>query len=161
MSIDGAVSVAVALNDRRSIGINTSANLPVNTIAGITFSNGVGVGQANILYQASLAMTSGAYALDLYNSITDSYGTTVLAARVKAIYFKNTSAHTITIGAGTATMVTFLNAAGTITLPPGGWFIAATPSAAGWVVTATTADRLNLTGTTTDTFDVVILGGLT
>ncbi len=159
MSIDGTLTAQLVLNDRRSLGINPAGNLPVNTIAQTAFTDGVGANQANTLYQASLAMTSGAYALDLASATIDSYGTALAFVRIKGIYIKNTSIHTITFGAGTAPVVSLLNATGTITLPPGAWFLASTPNAAGWVVTATTADRINFTGTTTDTFEVAIFGG--
>ncbi len=160
-SVDGVISAQVQLNDRRSVGINTNANLSVNAAPSLAYTDGVGANQGNIVYQASLAMTSGAYALDLAGAVADSYGTTVAAVRIKGIYVKNTSAHTITMGAGSATMTTLLNSTGTLTLPSGAFFCAGTPDATGWVVTATTADTLNFTGTTTDTFQVVILGGKT
>ncbi len=161
MSIDGTLSCQLQLNDRRSLGINTLGNLPVNATASTPLSDGVGANQANILYQASLAMTSGAYALDVYSATTDSYGTALATVRIKGIYIRNTSSHTFTFGAGTAPITSLLNAAGTITLPPGAWFLAASPNAAGWTVTATTADRINFVGTTTDSFEVVIFGGKT
>jgi type 1 fimbria pilin len=91
----------------------------------------------------------------------DSYGTALATVRMKGIYIKNTSTHTITVGAGTTPVTTLLNSTGTLTLPAGAWFAAATPDATGWVVTPSTAMLINFTGTTTDTFQIVVLGGKT
>lgn len=159
MSIDGTISGSFAVNDRRTVGINSSANLPVNFAPSTTFTNGSGAAAGNVLYQASLALSAGVNNVDLNGVLTDSYGSTVSLVRVKGIAFQNNSAsNSMTVGNGTNPWATLLSSTGTITVPAGGWFIACTPDATGWAVTASTGDILKVAGTGTDAFTLVVLG---
>ena len=161
-TIDGTVSISFTANDRRTVGINTSANLPVNAQPGFTYTNGSGANQAGVLYQGSLALTSGTNNVDLNGVLTDSYGTTVSLVRVKALFFQNNSvSNTMTIGNGTNPFVGILNSTGTITVQPGDCFCFVSGSATGYVVTASTGDILKVAGTGTDGFTLVILGSAT
>jgi hypothetical protein len=161
-SIDGTVAVAFQANDRRTVGVNTNANLPVNLTPSVVFSNGSGASQASVLYQGSLSLSGGVYSVDLNGTLTDSYGSTVNLVRVKAIAFQNNSAsNSMTLGNGTDAWATLLNSTGTLTIPPGGWFVFSTPDATGWTVTASTADILKVAGTGTDGFTIVVLGSAT
>src|SRR5262249_36818247 len=74
-TIDGVVAVQITANDRRTVGINTAANLPVNAQPSISFTNGSGAGQVSILYQGSLNLSGGTLNVDLNGVLTDSYGT--------------------------------------------------------------------------------------
>jgi len=159
MSIDGTVTLAVNANDRRTVGINTGANLPANFTPSQSFTNGSGAGQANVLYQGQLSLSAGTYNVDLNGILTDSYGTLVSLLRVKAIIFQNNSAsNPMTLGAGTNPWITFLNSTGTITLPAGAAIAAFTPDATGWGVLAATGDILKVVGTGTDQFTIIVLG---
>lgn len=162
-TIDGTVGATFTMNDRRTVGINTNANLPVNAQPSITFANGSGAGQAGVLYQGKLSLTAGALNVDLNGVLTDSYGSTVSLVRVKAIYVQNnsTSANMTFGAAATNTWATLFNTTGTITLPPSAWFVAATPDATGWAVTASTGDILKVAGTGTDQFTIVLIGSAT
>ncbi len=155
MSVDGNFSASITVNDRRTVGLS-GENMSTTVTPFVTF--GDGTSQLDVLYQNTLAMTAGVYALDLYGVLLDGYGSTVNMLRIKGWYVKNTSSHTITMGAGSAAMTTLLNAAGTLTFPAGSWMMGATPESVGWAITPTTADTLNFTGTGTDTFQVVIAG---
>jgi hypothetical protein len=159
-TIDGTVGATFTMNDRRTVGINTNANLPVNAQPSITFANGAGANQAKVLYQGKLSLSAGALSVDLNGVLTDSYGSTVSLVRVKAIYIQNNSAsNPQTFGAAASNAwATLLNSTGTITLPAGAWFIAATPDATGWAVTAATGDLLKAAGTGTDQFTLVLIG---
>lgn len=160
MSIDGQVAFTFAMNDRRTVSTGTSANLPTNpTNAAAVFSNGVGALQANQVYGANRTFSGSTDTLDLLTGLTDSYGTNVTLARVKAIFVLNTGTSSITIGAGTDPWATMLNSSGTITLPPGAGFCAFTPDATGWTTTASTGMNLNLTGTSGQTYEIAAAGG--
>jgi hypothetical protein len=158
MAIDGTMTLQTALNDRRTVGINTSANIAANLTTSATFADGAGALAGNVLYQASLALSGGVYNLDLNASVTDSYGSTVTLLRVKGIHVYNTGATSLTVGNGTNPWVTMLTGTGTIILPAGAAFAAWTPDATGWTVTAATGDILKFAGTGTATFQVVVLG---
>ncbi len=160
MAITGTISGQLALNDRRTVGLSTNANIAINVQPSAVFTDGVGALQANVLYQATPALSGGVKSVDIYGSVTDSYGSTVNDVRVKAIYVKNKSAtYDLVLGNSANAALSPLNATGTITLPPGAFFIAVAPDATGWAITANSADTLLFTGTNVETFDLVVLGG--
>ncbi len=159
MSIDGTVSSQIFGNDRRTVGLATAANIGINLSRVIAFADGVGAAAANILYQDKPALSSGTYSLDLFGAVADSYGDTVNAVRVKALYVKNNGADPLVVGGDTNAALVGLNDPGTLTLPPGAWFLIVTPDAGGWPVTDSTADTLLFTGTGAETFDVIVLAG--
>lgn len=159
-SIDGTISGAFQMNDRRTVGLNASANIPVNAQPAITFTNGTGAGQVSGLYQSSQTFSGTTASLNFGSGggLTDSYGTAVSWTKLKAVYVNNTGTSAITIGGGTNPITTMLNSTGTLTLPAGAWTVIATPDAAGWAITASTACNLNFTGTSGQTFQVVAAG---
>jgi hypothetical protein len=163
MAITGTIGGSFSIHDRRTIGINTGVDIPVNWAPSTVYADGVGALQANQLYQGSLNLTAGVYNFDLSGALTDAYGTSVAMARVKALGFQNNSASNImTLGNhATAAWATWLGATSTKIIRPGGWFISAAPDATGWAVTATTGDILKIAGTGTDNFYIFVLGGLT
>lgn len=162
MSIDGTIGFQFTANDRRTVGINTSANLGVNFQPSITYSDGVGANQANALYQASLALSSGTNNVDLSGVLTDGYGTVLTPVRIKAWGFQNNSAsNSMTVGNGTNPWVTCLTGTGTLIVPPGAFFMFSTPDATGWTITASTGDILKVAGTGTDAFTLLFLAGKT
>lgn len=160
MAIDGTFSAQVAVNDRRSVGLNTSVNIPVNVTPSVSFTDGAGANQANVLWQATRTFSGSTDDLDLNGVLSDSYGSSVAMVRVKGIYVKNNSAsNNVTVGNATSNQwATFLNSTGTLTLPPGAFTVSATPNAAGWTVTASTGDILRIGGTSGQTYDIAILG---
>lgn len=162
MAIDGTISGSFQANDRRTVGLSTTngVNIGCNVNPATSFTDGVGALQANILYQLNGVFSGATASLDLNGVLTDSYGTTVTMLRVKALYIENTSAtNNVVVGAGTNPWATFLNAAGTMTLRPGSWIVAAAADATGWAVTAATGDILLLTGTAGQPYKIAILGG--
>lgn len=159
-SIDGVISGSFTANDRRTIGLNANTNIPVNAQPAITFTNGTGAGQAQVLYQATRTFSGSSDTLNLGGGggLFDSYGTAVALTSIKAIYINNTGTSSIAVGAGTNPITTWLNSTGTMTIPPGAFVTVATPDATGWVVTASTACNLNFTGTSGQAYQVVVLG---
>lgn len=162
MAITGTIGGSFSVHDRRTVGINVAADIPVNWAPSTAFADGSGAGQANVLYQGSLALVAGVFNFDLAGTLTDSFGTTVALARVKAIGFQNNGTNIMTLGNhATAAWATWLGATSTKVVRPGGWFIEVAPDATGWAVTATTADILKIAGTGTDGFYIFILGSST
>lgn len=161
MAIDATVGGSFVANDRRTVGLSQvlGVNIGCNVNPSVSYTDGVGANQANLLYQASTNFTGTTASLDLNGVLTDSYGSTVSMLRVKAIYIENPSAtNNIVVGAGTNPWITFLNATGTLTLRPGGFVLSAVPDATGWAVTAATGDILLLTGTSGQPYKIAILG---
>lgn len=132
---------------------------------GVRLANGTGAGQADIKWDDQRTVTDGATEdLDLNGVLTDAFGASVDAARIKALYLKAADANTtdLTIGADVLNpWATFLNATGTITLRPGAsvQLIAGAADATGFAVTAGTGDILqvaNGAGADAD-YDIVII----
>jgi hypothetical protein len=96
--------------------------------------------------------------------LTDPLNQALNFGTVKAIYVKASAANTNNVvvgGAGTGAFNGPFNAAtAKVSLEPGAVFLVAAP-AAGWAVTATSADLLriaNSAGGTSVTYDIIILG---
>lgn len=162
MAVTGTISASFSMHDRRTVGINTNVDIPISWAPSTAFTDGVGANQGNQIYQASLALTAGAYSFDLAGALTDAYGTSLALARVKALGFQNNGTNIMTLGAAASNpWATFLGATSTMVIRPGGWFIVVAPDATGFAVTASTGDLLKIAGTGTDGFYIFIVGGLT
>lgn len=160
MSINGTISGTFLANDLRTVGLNASANIPVNQQPSVSFTNGSGANQVNVLWQAARTFSGTTDNLNIYSgSLVDSYGTTLALTAVKAIFLQNTSAtNNLVIGdAGSNPWSGLLSSTGTITLLPGDFLIAATPSSAGWPVGSSSYNLL-MTGTSGQTYSIALLG---
>lgn len=107
---------------------------------------------------------SGSTNYDLAGVLTDPFGVTLTFVKVKAIYIKASASNTNSVCYGGASANAFLGPFSDATdiqcVPPGGIALVTAP-AAGWTVTAATADILkvaNSGGTTGVTFDFIIVG---
>lgn len=163
MAISGSVSASINITDSRSVGVTTGGQTQKLTGAASwqnAFGSGAGALQGNVLYAATRTLSGASEDVDLSGVLSDLYGSTVTMVRVKAVFIRNNStANNITVGAASSNQwSTMLNSTGTITLHPGAYFSAATPTAAGWTVTAGTGDILKVAGTSGQSYDVVILG---
>lgn len=141
---------------------------PLNAARLLALANGTGAGQADRLW-APAPRTLAASASedhDLSGVLTDAFGAALSFARIKMIYVAASATNTnnVVIGAdATAPWATLLNTTGTLTLRPGAFVLAGVGSAdaTGYVVTATTADILqvaNSAGGTSVTYEIAIIG---
>lgn len=167
MALTGRVSGTVRATYTKTSDLATPEQ-DFDLTAFVDFANGVGAGQANVLFADTRTLTaSSTEDLDLTGSLTDAFGASVVNARIKAIFLRAASGNTnnVIFGAASATQwTTLLNSTGTLTLHPGEWILAASPLATGWTVTAATGDLFkaaNSGGTTSVTYDIVLIGGAT
>jgi hypothetical protein len=133
----------------------------------LTFTDGGGANQVSKAWQSvgrSLA-ASTAENLDLSGTLADDFGTAVVFAEVKGIFVFAwaTNGGNIQVGghATAAFSTIFGDATDILILQPGGFFLLGTPSAAGYIVTATTADLLkveNMDGAAAGKYDIFIFG---
>jgi hypothetical protein len=67
MAIDGTVSGQFTANDRRTVGLSAAlgVNIGVNVAPSTTFADGVGAGQANVLYQFGGTFSGTTASIDL------------------------------------------------------------------------------------------------
>lgn len=144
-----------------------TANLDKKKI--IPFTTGVAADQANLLFSdhRSIAASSNED-LDLAGGLSDPLGAVLTFARIKAIMIVADAANVNNVvvgGAATNTFVgPFSDATDKVALPPGGMLLVAAPTAAGWPVTATTADLFRVANSGAGSavgYDIVLLGGAT
>lgn len=158
MSIDGTFGTSLTINDRQLAGLAGIFTIPVARNPSIQVSNGTGAKQGTQLY-GNVRVLSGTTDNVNLTTLTDNHGNAVDFLTIKGISVENNSAtHTLVVGDGTTPWITLLNATGTITLPPGAFFSAGTPDAVGWVVTASTAMDLLFTGTSGESYNLVLWG---
>jgi hypothetical protein len=137
----------------------------VNLNASLTFDDGTGANQANMIWSDTRTLSASATEnLDLAASLTNAFGTTLTFTKVKAILITaasgNTNSVQVTRPASNGVPL-FMAAGDGIALTPGGVFYAAWPDANGVAVTASTGDLISITnsaGSTSVTYSVVILG---
>jgi hypothetical protein len=130
-----------------------------------TLEDGTTSGKANrVLADTRTIAASANEDLDLAGTLEDPIGGPAVFAKVKAIMIKAASGNTNNVVVKPATSNGFLGpfgaAAHTISIPPGGVFLASAP-AAGWTVTAGTGDLINVANSgagTSVSYDLFVLG---
>jgi hypothetical protein len=163
MGVTGSITTRLNATHTKTVGQSTGS-VPVDQNKTLTFTDGTGANQVNVLWQDTRVLADAANeTLDLAGVLLDGFGTTVALARVKGIMIENLSTDaSLIVGAAASPWIGMLNAAGTITIPPGGVFIWGGPNAAGAPVTAGTGDGLKMahdgTGTSTLTYKISLLG---
>jgi hypothetical protein len=148
-NVSGNTQLTANLTQQKTAGVITAQTFPANISLSTIYTNGTGAGQVDQLYGAALTLAGAATTINLQNFVDISGATATNAARVRVLMIQNTdtvAGHNIIVGnATTNPWAGFLNAAGTITIPPGGRLIIEDPSttgATGGGVTGTTS--LNL-----------------
>ena len=151
------INAGVQLYDARIFGLASQRVALVNTQYQQVFTDGSGAGQAQKAYVAVRTLAGSSESLDLNGVLTDLFGTTLAAVRVKGLTIKNTcAAHTLTfVTSGSNGWTTFIS--GTLTLPAGAFLGAAAADAIGWTVTAGTGDLLVVNGAASDTYEITVL----
>jgi hypothetical protein len=128
------------------------------------FENGTGANQASAVFSDTRTLSASATEdLDLAGVLTDAFGTTVAADRIKAIMVTAASGNTNDVQVtrkATNGVPLFMAAGDGIALTPGAGFCAVFPNAIGVDVTAATGDLLTITnsaGSTSVTYSIAIL----
>lgn len=160
---------------RLSIAVDASQTVPLDLTTGVfpttvrkamTLGSGTTAGKADRIWSDRRTLIASATEdLDLAGVLLDAAGAAITFARIKGLYITAADANTnnVVVGAGTAPWIGFLGATHTITLRPGAFvgFGTGAADAAGYPVTATTADILKIANSaagTPVTYDIVIIG---
>ena len=131
---------------------------------GMTLTAGTGANKGDVMYDDQRTLADGANeTLDLHDgTLTDSLGQAVTFDIVRGIYIKNNSTDaSLLVGGAAATQVgLFADGSDILTLPPGGDFRMTAPNATGIDVTTNAHLKFehNGTGTSTLTYDIIIVG---
>lgn len=164
-SVTGALTVRMHADETVTNGLGSSS-IPIEIQPAFSFVNGTGLGAMNYQFSNSYTLNAGnsrTVTLTL-SALTDSLGRSVPLAKVRAILVyltTTTSGSTMTVG--NAGSNPFLGPLGgttpTYTLQPGGVWLAVAPSAAGYTVTASSADQIKFNSGSNDvTFQLFIWG---
>lgn len=155
--------VNLSYNSGLDIGIGQHK---IDLIKDIAFTSGTGANQINLLWsdQRTLAASTGED-LDLAGSLVDAFGNTLTFASIKMIYIFSAAANGDNLlvgGAASAAISTlFSDTSDEIIVAPGGTMLLVNPNAAGYAVTATTADLLRIENADSGaaaTYDIIIAG---
>lgn len=148
----------------KSTGLERAvSNVGVNLSRG--FADGAGAGQAAVLYSARRTLASAASeSLDLNGTaLTDVFGAPLALTKIKGLIIQalDSNSTNLTIGNVANGLSTILGAATqSLVLQPGELLAKITNTAAGYAVTASTADLLQVTNGsgTAASYDIVIIG---
>lgn len=131
----------------------------------ISLTSGTGANQADMMWHDTRTLAASASEnIDLAGSLTGAFGTTLTFARIKGLVVAAASGNTndVQVARGSSNGFTmFLAASDGFLVKPGGHFSWWAPGATGVAVTAGTGDILTITnsaGSTSVTYDIVILG---
>ncbi len=154
------VTFILLLSSKYTVDLSTTQS-QFNLSKTIALTFGSAANQANMVFTDTRS-TAGAEDLDVSGgALTDAFGVVYTIARMKALVVCASTANTtnVVLG-GDAASVPFLStAATTTTLKPGGCFVLTDPSATGVVVTATSADIIQVAPSSgTVAYDILIIG---
>lgn len=132
----------------------------------IDYTSGTGANMSNMIWTDTRTLTaSSTENLDLAGVLTDSFGAAITFTAVKGIMVVAASGNTNDVLVGGAASAAFVNwvsdATDKVIVQPGGVFCIGTGKAAGYPVTATTADILKIANSssgTSVTYDIIIWG---
>lgn len=158
-----SINVAVDVNQAVSAGGQTSKNtMDLDFLKSL--ANGTGLDNASKAYYGSRSITaSGTDVLNLTATLLDAFGAAISFTKIRGIFIKPAAANagTISMGAGTGPVVSILNSAtDKINVAAGGFFMAVNPTAAGYTVTASTADKITITNNVASVvnYEILIVG---
>lgn len=161
MALTTAISIQISASYSLALDlVNKTANL-VKTIP-LSLDTGTGLGQADVIFSDTRS-TAATDSLDMIGgSLLDNLGNTWAPARIKGIIVVAAAANTGNVlfrrPAANGVPI-FTAAADEIPIHPGGMVMIWAPSAAGYVVTAGTADLIDLAASAgTVTYDIYIIG---
>ena len=121
-------------------------------------TNALTTDACDLLYSITGTMTGTSDDYDLAGSLETPLGTAAVFAEVMMVFFRNNGDNAMTIGG--ANNIPILN--GTtdeINVAPGAYFLYL--DQAGITVTAGTGDLITVTGTATQTYDLIVIGSST
>jgi hypothetical protein len=162
MALTSKIIARIQAQHTRTLDL-ASGLVPLDKDATINLTSGTASGSADLIFHDTRTLAaSGTEDLDLAGSLTDAYGTTLTFVKIKAVMITaasgNTNSVQVTRPASNGVPL-FIAASDGISLAAGEVFMWA--SSTGKTVTAATGDLLTVTnsaGTTSVTYDVVIIG---
>lgn len=156
----GVAKIELASWDARTIGLSSTARVQTTSKSlEYKFAVGAGALQCNNVYAVSRTLGGASEDVDLAGGLTDVFGATLTFSEIKLFGVYNSGANTLTVGAASSNQwVGLLNSTGTVTLPPGGFFLFSAADATGAAVVAGTGDILKVAGTSGQAYELIVWG---
>lgn len=165
MSVKADIRASITGYYQRAADLGTAKfDLPIENI--LQLNPGTGAKQADRLFTGARTIAASANDdIDLAGALADPFGATLTFAKVCAIFIRAaaTNANDLVVGGHptAAFMGPFADASDKIILKPGAMYLQADATAAGWAVTAATADTLRIANGGAGSvvkYDLVIIG---
>ena len=163
MALTASIKLAIASLATGSLDIERLTS-SIDRTWKIDLVDGVGAGQANKIFSDTRTLASGASeTLDLVGTLTDAFGASITLTKTKMILIAADPANTtvLTIGnVANGIVAPFGAATHSLSVPPGGMVLVATPDLAAFPVVAGTGDLLkiaNAAGAGAN-YDIVVIG---
>jgi hypothetical protein len=164
MPLNTRVAIGMSGVSTKALTAGGSAERPFSFGVPIEFKDGSGANQANKIYSTKLTIGASANVdIDLAGTLENDFGDAVVFAAIKGIYVRPTAgANPAVVGGAAATQFVGPFGAGThtISVPQGGAFCIANPTAGGWTLTGGASDLLRIANGAGASIDVevVIIG---
>jgi hypothetical protein len=148
-TLAASIALAIAGSYSNALDIN-SVNYPLNFGPNYTFTDGSGAGQASKVFTDLRTLAASATEdLDLNGTtLLDAFGNAIAFTKIKGIIVVADAANTNDVVVGGAAANGFISPFGAATdkvkVRPGGMLVLVDPGAAGYAVTAATADLLRI-----------------
>jgi hypothetical protein len=163
VTLNAQILLQLLATENSSSDLSTTVRR-TNVSESLTFTNGTGANQAQIVWSDSRTIAAGSNeSIDLL-SLDDDRGTLVFSA-IKAIYVRATGASSVFwtgfgVGDDWDTGPLQAPAASGLFIPPGGLLLVTNPSAAGWAVAAPSNEIAiqNSSETAAATYDIILIG---
>lgn len=166
-----SAGMSVAVNAVQDVTMDLSV-VPAATLAwakSLSFGIGAGAGAIDrVWFDQRTIVASGTDDLDFAGGgLVDVFGGAISLARIKliAVYAASGNTNNVVVGGGTNPITTIMGGTTPTTIvKPGGLWLVSAPDAAGYVVTAATADILRLANSgagSSVTYDIIVAGAST
>jgi hypothetical protein len=154
MSLTLTVTVGARLKETSTEGKSTSTDR-VDTIETFVFTEAAGAMGVEAQWNDYRTLGGAADSLDLAGGVTNRLGSTKTFIKLKSLGIKaaSTNVGNLTVGGGSNAVISALPA-----MTPGAHYELVWPDAAGLAVTASTADILQVSGTSGDKYEIVVAG---
>lgn len=163
-TFSGNINLAIKGYLTKTMDIGT-ASLVVDYSKKFTQTNGTGADQDNMIWSDTRTISaSSTDDLDLYGGLTNAFGDSISFTCIKGLMIFASAANTnnVLVGGDAAAIVNWVgNANDIIVVKPGGIFFLYDPSAAGYGVTNTSADVLQIANSSSGSgvdYDIIIIG---
>ena len=165
MPLSATLIVQAAVNLTSALDLVTGS-APMNFKQENAFAEGNGLNQAEDVFSDQRTITaSSTDSLDLSGGLTNIYGVSLTFTKIKAIIIKAAVGNTNDVGvlapAANGLADIFGAVGDKVLIRPGGTLCLIAPTAAGYAVTAATADLLDIVneaGGTSVIYDIIIVG---